>query len=837
MKYNFKQVEEFAQKIWREQNIFQTKKISPDKKFYCLDMFPYPSGEGLHIGHIKGYTATDIISRFYKLKGKDVIHPMGWDAFGLPAENYAIKMGVNPKIITQKNISNFKKQLQDLGFSYDWSREINTTDPDYYRWTQWIFLKLFEKGLAYEDEVPINFCPSCKTGLANEEAVNGICDRCGSKVTRKKIRQWILKITAYADRLLEDLNELDWPEPIKEMQKNWIGKSQGTTIKFKLEDSDDEIEVFTTRADTLFGCTWVALAPEHKLVAKITTAEQRIEVETYQTATQNKSDMDRIEQKEKTGVFTGAYAINPINGKRVPVWIADYVLAGYGTGAVMAVPAHDERDWEFAKYNRLPIKFVIKPKSISSFRLFHEYNELLHQQVRGDVFVYRKDRETPGQAFERIQQEIEDNTYDSPFINPGVLIDSGEYNDLSSEEAKQLITEELLKLGKGSFTTSYKLRDWIFSRQRYWGEPIPLVHCEKCGVVAVSEKDLPVKLPDLEKYEPSGNGESPLVNAKEWLNTTCPKCAGPATRETNTMPQWAGSCWYYLRYLSPQYDQGVIEGEAEKAAMPVDLYVGGAEHAVLHLLYARFWHKFLFDINVVSTKEPFKKLRNVGLIMGSDGQKMSKSKGNIINPNNISNSFGSDALRMYTMFLGPFEQTASWNENGIKGVYKLLSGLFEDVVSERVSEESKSSKLAKLAESFHRKIEKMQFNTLVSDLMIFYNSGEAKNLSTEELKSFLIIISPIAPHFSEFLWGNLGFEKTIFEQRWPELKKQKELENYKIIVQVNGKKRAEIETDNKLKDFVEAKALAKVQDYIQQNNLSIKNIIYIEGKLLNIVAK
>ncbi|MCD6422133.1 leucine--tRNA ligase, partial [bacterium] len=682
MKYIPQKIEPKWQKFWLKNKTFRT--LDPDKtkkpKFYVLDMFPYPSGAGLHVGHPRGYTATDIVARMKKMQGYNVLHPMGWDAFGLPAENYALQHKIHPQIITQRNIKRFKKQLISLGFAYDWDREINTTDPDYYKWTQWIFIQLFKHGLAYEAEVPINFCPSCGTALANEEVINGRCERCKTKVVRKKLRQWMLKITAYADRLLKDLDELDWPEYIKEMQRNWIGRSEGATIKFKVKDSPEVIEVFTTRPDTLFGATYVVLAPEHPLALKLSKGKHRKEVEDYIKEAEQKTELERTDlAKEKTGAFTGSYAINPVNGEAIPIWVADYVLAHYGTGAIMCVPAHDERDFEFAKKFGLPIKEVISPSGQPSGELKEAYTE------------------------------------------PGILINSGKFSGMRSEVAKKEIVKWLSQRGLAKKTVTYRLRDWIFSRQRYWGEPIPIVHCEKCGKVPVPEKDLPLRLPYVKHYEPSGTGESPLVKIKNWVNTTCPRCGGPAKRETNTMPQWAGSSWYYLRYIDPKNKKALVAKTKEKYFMPVDLYVGGAEHAVLHLLYARFWHKFLYDIGVVSTKEPFQKLINVGTILAPDGKKMSKSLGNVINPDDLIKQYGADALRLYEAFIGPFRQRVAWDPQGIVGTKRFLDRVWGLIKRKHRADRNEEieKKLHQLIKKVEEDIENFEFNTAVSAMMEF----------------------------------------------------------------------------------------------------------------------
>jgi len=761
--YKPQKFEKKWQKFWLKNKVFKAldKNETKKPKFYILDMFPYPSGAGLHVGHPRGYTATDIVAKMKKMQGYNVLHPMGWDAFGLPAENYALEHGIHPKITTKKNIKRFKKQLISLGLSYDWDREIDTTDPSYYKWTQWIFLQLFKKGLAYEAEMPINFCPSCKTGLANEEVVNGKCERCKTKTIRKKLKQWMLKITAYAERLLKDLDELDWPLPIKEMQKNWIGKSEGAIIKFEIvkyknikKDNSKYIEVFTTRPDTLFGCTYIILAPEHPLASKIAKKEYQKQVIEYIKKAEQKSEIERTDlAKEKTGVFTGSYAINPVNNKKVPIFIADYVLAHYATGAIMCVPAHDQRDFEFAKKYNLPIIEVIKNPNIKNRSLTSAYE------------------------------------------GEGYLINSQKFNNLKSSDAKIEIVKWLKKNKKGDFSVAYKLRDWIFSRQRYWGEPIPIVHCKKCGVVPLDEKDLPLLLPDIKKYKPAKDGHSPLANEtdpkiKEWINTKCPKCKGPAKRETNTMPQWAGSSWYYLRYIDPQNNKELVSKEKEKYFMPVDLYVGGAEHAVLHLLYARFWHKFLYDLKIVSTKEPFKKLINVGVILAPDGKKMSKSLGNVINPDDLIKEYGADALRLYEAFIGPFRQRISWNPQGITGTFRFLKKAYSILLSKdkKISDSEIEEELNKKVMEVSEDIENFDFNTAVAKLMEFVNLVENKGLSKKEKIIFLKLLAPFAPHLAEEIWRKWGNKKSIFESGWPKCDKTKiKEEKITLVVQINGK--------------------------------------------------
>lgn len=886
-KYIPKEIESSWQKKWKEGGIYKAEgRESKKDKFYVLDMFPYPSGDGLHVGHFKGYTATDVISRFLRAKGYNVLHPMGWDAFGLPAENYAIKTGIHPKNTTAKNIAHIRDQMKLAGLSYDWEREIDTTDPQYYKWTQWIFLQLYKKGLAYEAEAPINWCPKDKTGLANEEVVNGCCDRCGTPVVRKKIRQWILGISKYADRLLDGLKGLDWPESIKEMQRNWIGRSEGAVIKFTVDPSnslrasslqknkksvnrepitDNSIEVFTTRADTLFGVTYVVLAPEHKLVSQITTPEQKKEVEAYVKKTAEKTDLQRTAlEKEKTGAFTGAFAINPINGEQIPVWIADYVLESYGTGAIMAVPAHDERDFEFAKKFDLPIIEVVVPK-----------NE--QKPEKGNAYV----------AY-------------------GVLKNSGEYSGLTSEEAKSKITQDLNTKGFGEKKVNYKLRDWIFSRQRYWGEPIPIIFCRKCwensklktgnskqetkeeftvidgveyAVIPVPEKDLPIILPEVEKYQPTGTGESPLASMTDWVNTKCPNCGGKAKRETNTMPQWAGSCWYYLRFIDPKNEKELVDKGLEKYWMGkgvknkiggVDWYVGGAEHAVLHLLYARFWHKFLFDIEAVSTNEPFYKLRNVGLIMGSDGQKMSKSRGNVISPEEMVNSYGADTLRLFEMFIGPFGDVADWKPTAVEGVYRFLQRVW--LMSFNIIESKKDKSLPEAEREINRTIKKieediweMKFNTSVSSMMEFVNFANRfpDKVGTDSLGKFLQVLAPFAPHMTEELWqelqgkvtkvtkepkepkekssGSSGSSVTfdsIHSQSWPVWdEKLIESEMVTVVVQVNGKLRGQLQTERGAsQEEVEKKAreIPKVAEYLAGKDP--KKVIFVQDRLINFVV-
>ena len=796
MEYNFKEIEKKWQEYWEKNNSYKTGDDS-SPKFYVLDMFPYPSGEGIHVGHLKGYVATDIVSRMKRAQGFNVLHPMGWDAFGLPAENYAIKTGIHPEITTAKNVSNIKRQMKIAGLSYDWERELNTTDPAYYRWTQWIFLKLFENGLAYKKMLPINWCPSCKTGLANEEVVDGKCERCGTETTKKDIEQWVLRITKYADKLLEGLDGIDWPEKIKEMQKNWIGRSEGWEIKFSI--GEKEVPVFTTRADTLFGCTYLVLAPEHPLINEL-EIKNREEVSEYVEKSKNRSERERIsEVKDKTGVLLkGIKAVNPVNDREISVFVADYVLAHYGTGAVMAVPAHDERDYDFAKKYGSEIIEVIEGKN-----------------------------KKEGAAF----------------VEDGILFNSGEFDGLTSEQGREKIGEFLEKKGKAEKKVNYKLRDWVFSRQRYWGEPIPIVHCEKCGMVPVPEKELPVKLPYVEKYQPTGTGESPLAAISEWVDTKCPRCGGQAKRETNTMPQWAGSCWYYLRYLDNNNEKEIFDKGKEKKWMPVDLYVGGAEHAVLHLLYSRFWHKFMYDLKIVSTQEPFHTLRNVGLIMAQDGQKMSKSKGNVIAPDEIINEFGADTLRCYEMFMGPFGEAIGWNPQGVKGVNRFLLKLW-DIFSQCKNERS-SKEVAieanKLIKKVTEDLGKMKFNTPIAFFMEFMNfvSERKEDLGKEEIKKILIILSPFAPHLCEELWQIIGEKGSIMSEKWPDFDPEmvKE-EKASIVIQVNGKLRERMEVDSGI-SRKEAEKMALENERVKKwiSGREIAEVFFVPDKLINIVVK
>ncbi|WP_214630039.1 leucine--tRNA ligase [Paenibacillus agaridevorans] len=803
--YNPLEIEPKWQQYWDGNKTFQTKEDSGKPKFYALDMFPYPSGAGLHVGHPEGYTATDIVSRYKRMKGYNVLHPMGWDAFGLPAEQHALDTGQHPRDITFKNIDNFRRQIKSLGFSYDWDREFSTTDPDYYKWTQWIFIQLYNKGLAYVAEVPVNWCPALGTVLANEEVIDGKSERGGHPVIRKPMRQWILKITEYAERLLEDLEELDWSESIKDMQRNWIGKSTGAEVTFDIEGHDSALVVFTTRPDTLFGATYCVLAPEHELVAGITTDEQMHAVKAYQEAAARKSDLERTDlAKEKSGVFTGAYAINPANGEKTPIWIADYVLAGYGTGAIMAVPGHDTRDWEFAKQFGLPIIEVVSG---------------------GDV-------------------EKEAYTGEGPHVNSDFL------NGLNNEDAISAMIKHLAETGKGQGKVTYRLRDWLFSRQRYWGEPIPILHLEDGTMKTVPVDQLPLLLPDVDAIKPSGTGESPLANVTDWVNTIDPETGMKARRETNTMPQWAGSCWYYLRFIDPKNDKEICSPEKQKEWLPVDLYIGGAEHAVLHLLYARFWHKVLYDLGVVHTKEPFHKLVNQGMILGTNNEKMSKSRGNVINPDDIVGEFGADTLRMYEMFMGPLEATKPWNTNGVEGTYRFLSRVWRLFVNEDGKLNAKLTDNDETSDAFkrtwHRSIKKitedyenLRFNTVISQLMIFVNEAyKTESLPKAAMEQFLQMLSPIAPHIAEELWALIGRSESITYAAWPEHDEAWTVDQeVEIVVQVNGKiaDRIFIAADMNEADM---EALAKGQDKVQEliAGKTVRKVIAVKGKLVNIVA-
>ncbi|PEH46885.1 leucine--tRNA ligase [Enterococcus faecium] len=803
MSYNHKEIEKKWQKYWAKTNTFNTHDDPEKPKFYALDMFPYPSGQGLHVGHPEGYTATDILSRVKRSQGYNVLHPMGWDAFGLPAEQYALDTGNDPAEFTQKNIETFRRQINSLGFSYDWNREVNTTDPEYYKWTQWIFTKLYEKGLAYEAEVAVNWVPELGTVISNEEVIDGKSERGGYDVVRKPMRQWMLKITAYADRLLDDLELVDWPESIKEMQRNWIGRSVGANVEFKVAGTDKSYTVFTTRPDTLFGATYSVLAPELDLVREITTPEQKAAVEAYIEETAKKSDLKRTDlAKEKTGVFTGAYAINPVNGKEIPIWIADYVLASYGTGAIMAVPAHDERDFEFAQTFGLEILPVIEG---------------------GDV-------------------------QKAAYTEDGTHINSEFLDGMNKQEAIDKMNEWLEENGVGKKEVSYRLRDWLFSRQRYWGEPIPIIHWEDGTVTAVPEEELPLRLPKTKNIKPSGTGESPLANIEEWVNVVDPVTGKKGRRETNTMPQWAGSSWYYLRYIDPHNKKELADYEKLKRWLPVDIYIGGAEHAVLHLLYARFWHKFLYDIGVVPTKEPFQKLYNQGMILGENNEKMSKSRGNVVNPDDVVETYGADTLRMYEMFMGPLDASIAWSENGLEGSRKFLDRVWRLIVDENNKMRDRITTLndGKLDKVYHQTVKKvtedyenLHFNTAISQLMVFINEAyKVDALPYEYIEGFVQLLAPIAPHMGEELWSILGNEGGISYAPWPTYDEAALVEDeVEVVFQVNGKVRAKSNVPRDLgKDELEKVALANetVQEYIEGK--TVRKIIAVPNKLVNIVA-
>ncbi|UCF97925.1 MAG: leucine--tRNA ligase [Spirochaetaceae bacterium] len=799
----FARIEKKWQAYWEESKTFRVeedRKVPPEKRIYVLDMFPYPSSAGLHVGHPEGYTATDIYCRYLRMKGFHVLHPMGFDSFGLPAENYAIKHGIHPKISTDDNIERFRTQIKALGFSYDWDREISTHEPEYYRWTQWIFLKIWEQGLAYEAEVPINWCTSCLTGLANEEVKDGRCERCGSQVERRDLRQWLLKITVYAERLLADLDKLDWSESLKLMQRNWIGKSVGANVHFPLVDGEGTIEVFTTRPDTLFGATYMVLAPEHPLVDTLTAPEQRQAVDEYIRQARLKSDLERTDlAKEKTGVFTGGYAINPVNDEKIPVWISDYILISYGTGAIMAVPAHDQRDFEFAEIFDLPI-----------------------------VQVVSRD----GSKYELNEADVAD----------GVAINSGQFNGLSTAQFKEKIVQWLEERRLGSKAVNYKLRDWVFSRQRYWGEPIPLIHCEECGIVPVPYEELPLMLPEVKSYTPTGTGESPLVAIEDWVNTECPRCGGPGKRETNTMPQWAGSCWYYLRYLDPHNDRVLAAKDKLEYWMPVDLYVGGAEHAVLHLLYSRFWHKVLYDIGVVNTDEPFMRLVNQGMILGEGGVKMSKSLGNVINPDDVIHSYGADAMRMYEMFMGPLEVAKPWSTKGIAGIKRFLDRIWR--LSEReISDQEPPQGLLKVLHQTIRKVstdtQTLQFNTAIAQMMIFLTeAGKHGKLYRSVWKPFVLLLAPYAPHLAEELWEKLGCQPSVAYQEYPTWDEELARENtVTVVFQINGKIRAREDLPAGLsRAQLERKALDHPRIKELLAGKKPKKVIAVVDKLVNLVV-
>jgi len=942
-RYEHKKIEQKWRDEWKVVQVYKTTEDEDKEKFYILDMFPYPSGTGLHVGHPKGYIATDIISRYKKMSGFNVLHPMGWDAFGLPAEQHALKHKIHPRIGTDENIVTFKKQLEKISLNYDWDREISTTDPEFYKWTQWAFIQMYKKGLVYQSNEPINWCPSCKTGLANEDLENGACERCGTPIEKKKMPQWVIKITDYADRMLADLDKLDWQEHIKELQRNWIGRSEGAAIEFGIKNEELKIEVFTTRPDTLFGATYMVLAPEHALVDnKKLGIKNWDEVVEYQRVAQAKTEIERTaEGREKTGVkLEGVMAVNPVNNKEIPIFIADYVLADYGTGAIMAVPAHDERDFEFAQKYDIEIKQVIEPlfvdetktsapkqgldfkerdsitailkhweedkylvlkwkkvnwmtfvtggieegqtaleaaraevleetgyknlklikelgishskffhnpKNVNRFAHFESFYFELENGEQEDVIKEEKEKHD---IVWMTKKELEDVVEvaqkfafskiftDRVFIGDGIMINSEEFDGLNSEDVKEKIT----KFAGGKMTTSYKLRDWVFSRQRYWGEPMPLIHCGKCGVVTVPEDELPLVLPDVESYEPTGTGESPLAAIDEWVNTTCPECGGDAKRETNTMPQWAGSSWYYLRFIDPKNDKSLVDKDKEKYWSPVDFYVGGAEHATRHLIYARFWHKFLYDIGVVNYDEPFSKLQTVGLIMAEDGRKMSKRWGNVINPDDVIERFGSDTFRLYEMFMGPFDASIAWSTEGLIGPRKFLEKIWKlyqnGAVTNETSEELKKT-LHKTIKKVGDDIGEMKYNTAISAMMVLINKLEKeKSIAKEDFENFLMILSPFAPHMTQELWSQMSNETFIMQEKWPQYDEKYLVDDeITLIVQVNGKVRdkivvnADITEENAKEKALESK---KVQKHI--NGKEIRKVIFVQSKLLSIVV-
>ena len=803
--YNHKAIEAKWRVKWEEKPV--NPKVDGNgkekEKYYCLDMFPYPSGNGLHVGHWRGYVISDVWSRYKLQQNYYVIHPMGWDAFGLPAENYAIKMGIHPEISTKQNVSNIKRQIQDIAAIYDWDMEVNTTDPNFYKWTQWIFVQMFKNGLAYEKEFPINWCPSCKTGLANEEVVDGKCERCGTTVTKKNLRQWMLRITKYADRLLEDLDKLDWPEKVKKMQTDWIGRSYGAEVDFPVEGRDEKITVYTTRPDTLHGATFMVLAPEHALAKSLATEDHKEEVEQYIFQASMKSNVDRMQDKEKTGVFTGTYAINPLNGAKVPIWLSDYVLADYGTGAIMCVPAHDDRDFAFAKKFDLPI-----------------------------IQVIAKD----GKEIENMAEAYTEAS--------GTMINSGEWNGMESSVLKKEAPDMIEKKGFGRKKVNYKLRDWVFSRQRYWGEPIPIIHCPHCGNVPVPEDQLPLRLPEVESYQPTGTGESPLAAIDEWVNCTCPVCGAAAKRETNTMPQWAGSSWYFLRYVDNKNDQELVSKEKADKYLPVDMYIGGVEHAVLHLLYSRFYTKFLHDIGVVDFDEPFTKLFNQGMINGKNGIKMSKSKGNVVSPDDLVRDYGCDSLRMYELFVGPPELDAEWDDRGIDGVNRFLKRFWKLAMDNKDRDVKATKEMLKIR---HRliydvttRLESFSLNTAISAFMEYNNKlielDKKGGIDKETIETFAILLSPFAPHIAEEVWEQYGHTETIFRAGWPkhdeEAMKDDEVE---VAVQINGKTRAVISIAH---DISKEDAIAAGKEAVADKLTgTIVKEIYVPGRIINIVQK
>ena len=801
--YNHKVVEKKWQKVWDDEKAFAATNDYSKPKYYALVEFPYPSGQGLHVGHPRPYTALDIVARKRRMQGYNVLYPMGWDAFGLPTENYAIKNKIHPKIVTENNVKHFKDQLHSLGYSFDWDREINTTDPKYYKWTQWIFLKLFKAGLAYKKEMPINWCTSCKVGLANEEVVNGVCERCGAPVVRKVKSEWMLKITDYADKLIEGLNDVDYIERVKVSQKNWIGRSTGAEVDFQIKDTEDKLRIYTTRCDTLFGVTYMVVSPEHPYLDKYKEQIKNWEeIVAYREQASRKSDFERAElAKDKTGVaIDGLTAINPVNGKEVPIWVSDYVLMSYGTGAIMAVPAHDERDWEFAKKFHLPIIQVVAKNG----------------------------------------EEVDVNEAAFTDVATGVLINSDFLNGLEVKDAKEKMIKFLEEKGIGQAKTNYKLRDWVFSRQRYWGEPIPIVHCDKCGYVPIDESELPLLLPEVESYMPTDNGESPLAAMTDWVNTTCPCCGGPAKRETDTMPQWAGSSWYFLRYTDPHNDKALASPEALKYWLPVDWYNGGMEHTTLHLLYSRFWHKFLYDQGIVPTPEPYQKRTSHGMILGENGEKMSKSRGNVVNPDDIVQEYGADTLRTYEMFIGAFDLAASWSEDGVKGCRRFLDRVWklQDLMTDEEGySKDLETKMHQTIKKVSNDFENLKYNTAIAAMMTLLNDFYKKGSITRgELKTLIILLNPVAPHITEEMWQIIGCEGRVYQQTWPEFDEAKTVESsVEIAVQINGKVKGTlgIQKDDP-KDQVIAKAKEVIADKLTGN---IVKEIYVPGRLVNIVMK
>ena len=801
--YNHKVVEKKWQKVWDDEKAFAATNDYSKPKYYALVEFPYPSGQGLHVGHPRPYTALDIVARKRRMQGYNVLYPMGWDAFGLPTENYAIKNKIHPKIVTENNVKHFKDQLHSLGYSFDWDREINTTDPKYYKWTQWIFLKLFKAGLAYKKEMPINWCTSCKVGLANEEVVNGVCERCGAPVVRKVKSEWMLKITDYADKLIEGLNDVDYIERVKVSQKNWIGRSTGAEVDFRIKDTEDKLRIYTTRCDTLFGVTYMVVSPEHPYLDKYKDQIKNWEeIVAYREQASRKSDFERAElAKDKTGVaIDGLTAINPVNGKEVPIWVSDYVLMSYGTGAIMAVPAHDERDWEFAKKFHLPIIQVVAKNG----------------------------------------EEVDVNEAAFTDVATGVLINSDFLNGLEVKDAKEKMIKFLEEKGIGQAKTNYKLRDWVFSRQRYWGEPIPIVHCDKCGYVPIDESELPLLLPEVESYMPTDNGESPLAAMTDWVNTTCPCCGGPAKRETDTMPQWAGSSWYFLRYTDPHNDKALASPKALKYWLPVDWYNGGMEHTTLHLLYSRFWHKFLYDQGVVPTPEPYQKRTSHGMILGENGEKMSKSRGNVVNPDDIVQEYGADTLRTYEMFIGAFDLAASWSEDGVKGCRRFLDRVWklQDLMTDEEGySKDLETKMHQTIKKVSNDFENLKYNTAIAAMMTLLNDFYKKGSITRgELKTLIILLNPVAPHITEEMWQIIGCEGRVYQQTWPEFDEAKTVESsVEIAVQINGKVKGTlgIQKDDP-KDQVIAKAKEVIADKLTGN---IVKEIYVPGRLVNIVMK